>query len=241
MLAVWRRKHCNTLIPFTQLKLFKLLSLSLQFLLLTPFSSPFSLPLTTLPTSAPKTSGRCRLRSSRPTQSRVGIRHVNALTSRVAGTSRRQVHPRRLWDLFFAVSPGSSNSVGKDATSAKGGLSRILASPTQGNLLSWKTRRQPRARPWAPAAVSRGTALYAGCWVGTRVRGARRSRGPSVTRVDVDVDRMARVSGEDEAMLQAMLRQLFQSVKEKITGAPSLECAEEILLHLEETDENFHK
>eukprot|EP00069_Balaena_mysticetus_P013496 bmy_08120T0 len=41
-------------------------------------------------------------------------------------------------------------------------------------------------------------------------------------------------------MLQAMLRQLFQSVKEKITGAPSLECAEEILLHLEETDENFH-
>ena len=73
------------------------------------------------------------------------------------------------------------------------------------------------------------------------MRGARRSRGSSVTRVDVDVDRMARVSGEDEAMLQAMLRQLFQSVKEKITGAPSLECAEEILLHLEETDENFHK
>nr|XP_036849418.1 protein broad-minded isoform X1 [Manis javanica]XP_036849427.1 protein broad-minded isoform X1 [Manis javanica] len=51
---------------------------------------------------------------------------------------------------------------------------------------------------------------------------------------------MARFSGEDEVMLQAMLRQLFQSVKEKITGAPSLECAEEILLHLEETDENFH-
>ncbi|KAM7137179.1 protein broad-minded isoform 3-T4 [Molossus nigricans] len=51
---------------------------------------------------------------------------------------------------------------------------------------------------------------------------------------------MAHFSGEDQAMLQAMLRQLFQSVKEKITGAPSLECAEEILLHLEETDENFH-
>ncbi|XP_029079847.1 protein broad-minded isoform X6 [Monodon monoceros] len=51
---------------------------------------------------------------------------------------------------------------------------------------------------------------------------------------------MAHVSGEVEVMLQAMLRQLFQSVKEKITGAPSLECAEEILLHLEETDENFH-
>ncbi|KAM5325186.1 protein broad-minded [Glossophaga mutica] len=51
---------------------------------------------------------------------------------------------------------------------------------------------------------------------------------------------MAHFSGEDQAMLQAMLRQLFQNVKEKITGAPSLECAEEILLRLEETDENFH-
>lgn len=53
--------------------------------------------------------------------------------------------------------------------------------------------------------------------------------------------RMAQPSGEDAVVLQAMLRQLFQSVKEKITGAPSLECAEEILVHLEETDENFHK
>ncbi|GAB5571853.1 protein broad-minded isoform X1 [Prionailurus iriomotensis] len=51
---------------------------------------------------------------------------------------------------------------------------------------------------------------------------------------------MAHFSGEDEVVMQTMLRQLFQSVKEKITGAPSLECAEEILLHLEETDENFH-
>ncbi|XP_036623758.1 protein broad-minded isoform X4 [Trichosurus vulpecula] len=51
---------------------------------------------------------------------------------------------------------------------------------------------------------------------------------------------MAYFSSEDEARLQSMLRQLLQSVKEKITGAPSLECAEEILLHLEETDENFH-
>ncbi|XP_078226898.1 protein broad-minded isoform X4 [Callithrix jacchus] len=51
---------------------------------------------------------------------------------------------------------------------------------------------------------------------------------------------MTPFSSEDLAMVQAMLRQLFQSVKEKITGAPSLECAEEILLHLEETDENFH-
>uniref|UniRef100_A0A8C6X3R9 Protein broad-minded n=1 Tax=Naja naja TaxID=35670 RepID=A0A8C6X3R9_NAJNA len=51
---------------------------------------------------------------------------------------------------------------------------------------------------------------------------------------------MSHFSIEDEALLQPMLRQLLQSVKEKITGAPSVECAEEILLHLEETDENFH-
>nr|XP_012998947.1 protein broad-minded isoform X2 [Cavia porcellus] len=51
---------------------------------------------------------------------------------------------------------------------------------------------------------------------------------------------MARVCPEDEARLQAMLRQLFRSVKERITGAPSLECAEEVLLRLEETDDNFH-
>lgn len=52
---------------------------------------------------------------------------------------------------------------------------------------------------------------------------------------------MSHFTSEDEALLQSMLRQLLQSVKEKITGAPSVECAEEILLHLEETDENFHK
>nr|XP_025044875.1 protein broad-minded isoform X1 [Pelodiscus sinensis] len=52
--------------------------------------------------------------------------------------------------------------------------------------------------------------------------------------------KMSHFSCEDEALLQSMLRQLLQSVKEKITGAPSVECAEEILLHLEETDENFH-
>ncbi|KAH0622269.1 hypothetical protein JD844_024422 [Phrynosoma platyrhinos] len=51
---------------------------------------------------------------------------------------------------------------------------------------------------------------------------------------------MSHFTSEDEVSLQSMLRQLLQSVKEKITGAPSVECAEEILLHLEETDENFH-
>ncbi|XP_010123351.1 PREDICTED: protein broad-minded [Chlamydotis macqueenii] len=51
---------------------------------------------------------------------------------------------------------------------------------------------------------------------------------------------MSHFTSKDEALLQSMLRQLLQSVKEKITGAPSVECAEEIILHLEETDENFH-
>lgn len=48
-------------------------------------------------------------------------------------------------------------------------------------------------------------------------------------------------SSEDEAELQSLLRQLLKSVRERITNAPSVECAEEILLHLEETDKNFHK
>ncbi|XP_041872840.1 protein broad-minded isoform X2 [Corvus kubaryi] len=63
-----------------------------------------------------------------------------------------------------------------------------------------------------------------------RRRGCRGPRPP----------KMSHFTSEDEALLQSMLRQLLQSVKEKITGAPSVECAEEILLHLEETDENFH-
>ncbi|XP_069827804.1 protein broad-minded [Dendropsophus ebraccatus] len=51
---------------------------------------------------------------------------------------------------------------------------------------------------------------------------------------------MASFSAEDEVSLQSMVRQLLQSVKEKLAGAPSAECTEEILLHLEETDEHFH-
>uniref|UniRef100_A0AAR2LDU1 Protein broad-minded n=1 Tax=Pygocentrus nattereri TaxID=42514 RepID=A0AAR2LDU1_PYGNA len=51
---------------------------------------------------------------------------------------------------------------------------------------------------------------------------------------------MSQFSAEDEAELQSLLRQLLKSVKERISGAPSVECAEEILLHLEETDKNFH-
>ncbi|KAG7282571.1 hypothetical protein CRUP_018690 [Coryphaenoides rupestris] len=47
-------------------------------------------------------------------------------------------------------------------------------------------------------------------------------------------------STEDEAELQYLLRQLLKSTKDRISGAPSIECAEEILLHLEETDKNFH-
>ncbi|RXM31294.1 hypothetical protein EOD39_7152 [Acipenser ruthenus] len=51
---------------------------------------------------------------------------------------------------------------------------------------------------------------------------------------------MSQFSAEDEAELQSLLRHLLKSVKERISGAPSVECAEEILLHLEETDEHFH-
>ncbi|XP_007897852.2 LOW QUALITY PROTEIN: protein broad-minded [Callorhinchus milii] len=51
---------------------------------------------------------------------------------------------------------------------------------------------------------------------------------------------MSQFSSEDEAKVQSLLRQLLKSTKERISGAPSVECAEEILLHLEETDENFH-
>ncbi|OXB74853.1 UNVERIFIED_CONTAM: hypothetical protein H355_006472 [Colinus virginianus] len=51
---------------------------------------------------------------------------------------------------------------------------------------------------------------------------------------------MSQFTSEDEALIQSMLRQLLQSVKKKISGASSAECAEKILLHLEETDENFH-
>ena len=45
MLAVWRRKHRNTSIPFTRLKLFKLLSVSLQLLsFIDPFLFALSFP-----------------------------------------------------------------------------------------------------------------------------------------------------------------------------------------------------
>ncbi|XP_028653624.1 protein broad-minded [Erpetoichthys calabaricus] len=51
---------------------------------------------------------------------------------------------------------------------------------------------------------------------------------------------MSQFTADDEAELQSLLRQLLKSVKERIASAPSVECAEEILLHLEETDDNFH-
>ncbi|XP_069580309.1 protein broad-minded [Brachyistius frenatus] len=51
---------------------------------------------------------------------------------------------------------------------------------------------------------------------------------------------MSHLSAEDEAELQSLLDQLLRSVNDKISGAPSTECAEEILLRLEETDKNFH-
>ncbi|CAJ1077981.1 protein broad-minded isoform X2 [Xyrichtys novacula] len=51
---------------------------------------------------------------------------------------------------------------------------------------------------------------------------------------------MSQLSAEDEVELQSLLRQLLRSINDKISDAPSTECAEEILLHLEETDKNFH-
>lgn len=52
---------------------------------------------------------------------------------------------------------------------------------------------------------------------------------------------MSQLSAEDELELQSLLKQLLISISDRISGAPSTECAEEILLHLEETDKNFHK
>ncbi|CAG12960.1 unnamed protein product [Tetraodon nigroviridis] len=43
-----------------------------------------------------------------------------------------------------------------------------------------------------------------------------------------------------EAEIESLLKQLLRSVHDKITAAPSTECAEQVLLHLEETDKNFH-
>uniref|UniRef100_A0A668AQ63 Protein broad-minded n=1 Tax=Myripristis murdjan TaxID=586833 RepID=A0A668AQ63_9TELE len=51
---------------------------------------------------------------------------------------------------------------------------------------------------------------------------------------------MSQFSPEDEVELQSLLRQLLTSIKDRIAAAPSIESAEEILLHLEETDKNFH-
>nr|XP_019959269.1 PREDICTED: protein broad-minded [Paralichthys olivaceus] len=51
---------------------------------------------------------------------------------------------------------------------------------------------------------------------------------------------MSQLSAEDELELQSLLKLLLISVNDRISGAPSTECAEEILLHLEETDKNFH-
>ncbi|KAM4522649.1 protein broad-minded isoform 1-T2 [Odontesthes bonariensis] len=51
---------------------------------------------------------------------------------------------------------------------------------------------------------------------------------------------MSQLSAEDEMELQSLLKQLLRSINDKISCAPSTECAEEILLHLEETDKNFH-
>lgn len=52
---------------------------------------------------------------------------------------------------------------------------------------------------------------------------------------------MSELFAEDEVELQSLVKQFLRSISDKISSAPSPECAEEILLHLEETDKNFHK
>ncbi|CAL1586616.1 unnamed protein product [Knipowitschia caucasica] len=51
---------------------------------------------------------------------------------------------------------------------------------------------------------------------------------------------MSQLTPEDELELQSLLKKLLQSINDRISNAPSTECAEEVLLHLEETDKNFH-
>ncbi|XP_005461430.1 protein broad-minded isoform X1 [Oreochromis niloticus] len=51
---------------------------------------------------------------------------------------------------------------------------------------------------------------------------------------------MSQLFAEDEVELQSLVKQFLRSISDKISSAPSPECAEEILLHLEETDKDFH-
>nr|XP_020471046.1 protein broad-minded isoform X2 [Monopterus albus] len=51
---------------------------------------------------------------------------------------------------------------------------------------------------------------------------------------------MSQLAAEDEVELQSLLKQLLRSIGDRISGALSTDCAEEVLLHLEETDKNFH-
>nr|XP_057920239.1 protein broad-minded [Doryrhamphus excisus]XP_057920246.1 protein broad-minded [Doryrhamphus excisus]XP_057920253.1 protein broad-minded [Doryrhamphus excisus]XP_057920261.1 protein broad-minded [Doryrhamphus excisus] len=48
------------------------------------------------------------------------------------------------------------------------------------------------------------------------------------------------MSSEDEEHFQALLKQLLKTINDRLSGAPSPQSAEEILLQLEETDRNFH-
>ncbi|XP_049613503.1 protein broad-minded [Syngnathus scovelli] len=48
------------------------------------------------------------------------------------------------------------------------------------------------------------------------------------------------MSCDDEEQLSALLKQFLRSIDEQLSNAPSPQSAEDILLHLEETDKNFH-
>uniref|UniRef100_A0A8C7Z9G3 Protein broad-minded n=1 Tax=Oryzias sinensis TaxID=183150 RepID=A0A8C7Z9G3_9TELE len=51
---------------------------------------------------------------------------------------------------------------------------------------------------------------------------------------------MSQLLAKDEVELQSLIKQFLKSISEKISGATSGEAAQEILLHLEETDKNFY-
>ncbi|XP_057678869.1 protein broad-minded isoform X3 [Corythoichthys intestinalis] len=48
------------------------------------------------------------------------------------------------------------------------------------------------------------------------------------------------MSAENEDQMAVLLKQFLRSIDERLSGAPSPQSADEILLHLEETDKNFH-
>lgn len=62
---------------------------------------------------------------------------------------------------------------------------------------------------------------------------------PRLWKHPIGFGNMSEPSADDE--MGFLLKELLRSIKDQITGAPSTGSAEEVLLHLEQTDKNFHK